>query len=141
MKRIVMKTGIFSTESYWEIEMEDLREVGKKAIETINKLKPADAGDLVLGIGEIIEELRTEPEQFREKLDHLEGLFREFTYSESYGLRNDRTVEPEDAYIKSPLFGVIASGMVNINNNIPLSGALSGSYSKRLNKIRTRQGY
>lgn len=70
--------------------MEDLREVGQKAIESVNKLRSSDAGDLVLGIGEIIEELREQPELYQEKLDHLEGLFREFAYGEGYQLRNNR---------------------------------------------------
>ncbi len=79
--------------------MEDLREVGQKAIESVNKLRSSDAGDLVLGIGEIIEELREQPELYQEKLDHLEGLFKEFTCGEGYQLRNNRAdiLEEENA--------------------------------------------
>lgn len=108
--------------SYMEDQpLPDLREVGEKAIDNVSDLGAAQAGDLVLGIGEIINDLRTDPEQFREKLDHLEGLFREFAYGEQYELRNDRTEEPENDFA----FGMASSGMVVTNNsNITLSGCL-----------------
>ncbi len=93
--------------------MEDLREVGQKAIESVGNLGASNAGDLVLGIGEIIEELREHPDQHQEKLDHLEGLFREFALGEGYELRNDRTEEPEDMLI---------APNINISGYIPPSG-------------------
>jgi len=86
--------------------MEDLREVGQKAIDSINKLRASDAGDLVLGIGEIIQELREQPELYQEKLDHLEGLFREFAYGEGYELRNNRVEILEEGDTLSQSFGI-----------------------------------
>ncbi|MHA2063093.1 MAG: hypothetical protein ACXABY_01810 [Candidatus Thorarchaeota archaeon] len=94
--------------------MEDLREVGQKAIESVGNLGASNAGDLVLGIGEIIEDLRKEPEQYQEKLDHLEGLFREFALGEGYELRNNRAEEPEDTPSLPP------GG--NVSGYIPPSG-------------------
>ena len=94
--------------------MEDLRDVGKKALDSINNLGASDIGDLVLGIGEIIEELRDTPEDKKQiKLDHLRGLFREFAHGEEYELR-DEVLEPQ-----VPLEDVSMSH----------GGALSGVYS------------
>lgn len=109
--------------------MEDLREVGMRAIASVNKLGASDAGDLVLGIGEIIQELREEPELFQNKLDHLEGLFREFAYGEGYELRNNRAevLEAENSIMPSSLSlgqsfgnnGMWGSGMITV---MPISG-------------------
>lgn len=76
--------------------MKNLQEVGQKAIESINKLRASDAGDLVLGIGDIIEELREQPELYQDKLDHLEGLFKEFAYGEGYKLRDKLAEEKKE---------------------------------------------
>ncbi len=106
--------------------MEDLREVGQRAIDSVNKLRTSDAGDLVLGIGEIIEELREEPElrlkypiQYQNKLNHLEGLFREFAYGEGYELRNNRAdiLEEDIKDTVGQSFSLSGGGM---------SGGLSG---------------
>lgn len=110
--------------------MEDLRDVGKKVIDVIKNTKPVDAGDLVLGIGNIIEELRGQPDQFEAKLDHLEGLFRELAYGESYELR-----EPTpDAFDIDVSGGFIAASGAMIPpsgwmNNIPVSGSFSMGHS------------
>ena len=66
--------------------MEDLRDVGNKVIDNIKKTKPVDAGDLVLGIGEIIESLRREN---KDKVDHLEALFNKLVYGTPYELRDE----------------------------------------------------
>lgn len=102
--------------------MEDLREVGQKAIESVGNLGASNAGDLVLGIGEIIEDLRKEPEQYQEKLDHLEGLFREFAFGEGYELRNDRTKPPEDEDVT-----IAPNAISGYVNSIPVSGQILGS--------------
>lgn len=101
--------------------MEDLREIGQKVIDAIKKRKPADAGDLALGIGEIIEELRDEPDQLRDKLGHLEGLFRELAYGEKYELRADRTEVPENP------IGALSGVMWGPTNTLPIvaSGSIS----------------
>ncbi len=108
--------------------MEDLREVGEKAIESINKLGASDAGDLVLGIGQIIEELRGQPDLYEDKLDHLEGLFREFVYGEGYELRNNRVPEEKEEEVNYPAhwngFGGMASGLINVNLPLNISGSL-----------------
>lgn len=109
--------------------MEDLRDVGEKAIESVNKLGASDAGDLVLGIGEIIQELRDKPDLYADKLDHLEGLFREFVYGEGYELRNNRVPEKEEED-DDPFGlggfggGIMASGLMTF---APLSGTLPTS--------------
>lgn len=102
--------------------MEDLREVGKKALDSINNLGASDIGDLVLGIGEIIEELRDTPEDKRKlKLDHLKGLFREFAHGEEYELR-DEVLEPQVPQ---------DDGMVMRGSVVPpLSGMVSGMLPK-----------
>lgn len=102
--------------------MEDLREVGKKVIAAVGDLGASNAGDLVLGIGQLIEELRDQPDAFQEKLDHLEGLFKEFAYGEGYHLRNDRTKEEEEPEYE------YASGVLTRPQsfNLPV-GALSGT--------------
>ena len=108
--------------------MEDLREVGKKVIDTIKNTKPADAGDLTLAIGNIIGELRQEPEGLHAKLDHLEGLFRELTYGEPCGSRH---VEDPDDLLRedmSQTIGGLSGVMPNIPP-IPVSGAISGSFT------------
>ena len=121
--------------------MEDLREVGQRAIDSVNKLRTSDAGDLVLGIGEIIEELREEPElrlkypiQYQNKLNHLEGLFREFAYGEGYELRNNRAdILAED--IKDTVGqsfslsggSIVASGLVTSGSMAGLSGIFGGN--------------
>ena len=79
--------------------MEDLREVGQNSLDAINKLGASDVGDLVLGIGNLIEELHDTPEDKREgKLEHLRGLFREFAHGEEYEYRDERLEprQPED---------------------------------------------
>ena len=121
--------------------MEDLRDVGKNSLDAINKLGASDVGDLVLGIGDLIEELYDAPEDQREgKLEHLRGLFREFAHGEEYEFRDERLTpqEPEDPYAVTPgstsqpnlpfggagygaLSGVIASGA------FPLSGSFNPS--------------
>ena len=81
--------------------MEDLREVGEKVIKAIMNRKPADAGDLALGIQQLISDMRLKPEQVKEKLEHLEGLFRELAYGEAYELRYEVEAEqkgPEMLY-------------------------------------------
>ncbi len=109
-------------------EMKDLREVGEKAIESVNKLGASDAGDLVLGIGQIIEELRGQPDLYEDKLDHLEGLFREFVYGEGYELRNNRVPEEKEEEDNNPShwngFGGMASGLINVNLPLNISGSL-----------------
>ena len=109
--------------------MEDLREVGEKAIESVNKLGASDAGDLVLGIGEIIEELRGKPDLYEDKLDHLEGLFREFVYGEGYELRNNRVPEDKEdddlySFGTHNGFGGMVSGLINVNLPLNISGSL-----------------
>lgn len=97
--------------------MEDLREVGKRVLDRMKTLRPADAGDLVLGIGEIIEELREEY-QGNAKLGHLEGMFREFAYDEPYEFRNDRTEEESDNQTTTTMGGgtpVYASGIMPVS--------------------------
>ena len=103
--------------------MEDLREVGQKAIESVNKLKKSDAGDLVLGIGEIIEELREKPKLYQEKLDHLEGLFREFAYGEGYKLRNNR-VDILEEYITQTMSG--CSPRLSLSGTFPQNNSVAG---------------
>jgi hypothetical protein len=85
--------------------MEDLREVGQNSLGAINKLGASDVGDLVLGIGNLIEELHDTPEDKRaDKLEHLRGLFREFAHGEEYEFRDERLepAEPDDPYMVTP---------------------------------------
>ncbi len=93
--------------------MEDLVDVGNKVIETIKRHKPADAGDLALGIGKIIDELREE--QSPAKLNHLEGLFKELAYGEEYVFRVEPPEVEEDLFknstLNNPFGGIIASGV------------------------------
>lgn len=84
--------------------MRDLREVGQKVIDSIMKIKPTDAGDLAIGVEDIISDLRSNPAQFQEKLDHLEGLFKELAYGEEYALREKAEDKEEDDVLGS-LFG------------------------------------
>jgi len=100
--------------------MHDLVETGRKIFDAITKQKPADAGDLAQGIERIIEELRSDPDQFKDKLDHLEGLFKELVYGEEYVLREEATEKPEDF--------IWASGVMPTQQtfNFPISGAISG---------------
>lgn len=103
--------------------MEDLREAGNKFFEQVKRLKPADAGDLVLGIGEIIEELREEnKDQF--KLEHLEGLFNELVHGRKYELRNDRTEEEDDSQTFTT-----GSPPLMMSGVMPVSGWLSPQMS------------
>ena len=82
----------YSIGSFWDNEpAPNLREVGKEALRNINKLGASDAGDLVISMGKLIDELREEPDPA--KLDHLEGLFKQLTTGE-YVLRED--VEEEE---------------------------------------------
>ncbi len=126
--------------------MEDLREVGQKAIESVNKLGASDAGDLVLGIGEIIEELRGRPEFYQDKLNHLEGLFREFVYGEGYQLRNNRGVRRQDDDTVDDIFNRINSPDVGsgilltrpLSISVPLSGTfLNNSYQSPIKNPQT----
>tara|TARA_S200002703_G_scaffold128763_2_gene115595 strand:+ start:2875 stop:3351 length:477 start_codon:yes stop_codon:yes gene_type:complete len=100
--------------------MHDLVETGRRIFDAITKQKPADAGDLAQGIERIIEELRSDPDQFKDKLDHLEGLFKELVYGEEYALREEATEKPEDF--------IWASGVMPNQQtfNFPISGAISG---------------
>jgi len=108
--------------------MEDLREVGEKVITAIKNRKPVDAGDLAIGIGNIIEELRGQPENYEEKVNHLEGLFRELAYGEEYALRQTEKEEEKDLLdqmIAAGKTNPIMSGTVtmpSINNPIAVSG-------------------
>jgi len=107
--------------------MEDLREVGEKVINAIKNRKPVDAGDLAIGIGNIIEELRGKPEGYEEKVNHLEGLFRELVYGEEYELRKTKAEQERDLLdevlkaAQNP--PIISSGMFLGGNGIP---AVSG---------------
>lgn len=103
--------------------MEDLREVGQKVIESINKSRTSDVGDLVLGIGEIIEELREQPELYQDKLNHLEGLFRELVYGEEYELR-DRSDPDKRGDFNHTLGGFNMPTVSGAFNNMPI--VLSG---------------
>lgn len=84
--------------------MRDLREVGQKVIDSIMKMKPSDAGDLAIGVEDIISDLRSNPAQFQEKLDHLEGLFKELAYGEEYALREKVTKDKDEDELQN-LFG------------------------------------
>ena len=126
--------------------MEDLREVGEKAIESVNKLGASDAGDLVLGIGEIIQELREKPnlrvdkpDLYTDKLDHLEGLFREFVYGEGYELRNNRALEEKDKDDDSNGFGSLGtvSGVYLTHLPMVASGAFGISHKPWTSPIKT----
>ena len=71
--------------------MEDLRDIGQKALDSINRLGASDVGDLVLSIGQIVDDLQDPPDresltpELRKlKLEHLRGLFRELAYGEEY---------------------------------------------------------
>ena len=71
--------------------MEDLRDVGQKALNSINRLGASDVGDLVLGISQIVDDLQDPPDresltpELRKlKLEHLRGLFRELVHGEKY---------------------------------------------------------
>lgn len=110
--------------------MEDLHEVGKKVIAAIGDLGATNAGDLVLGIGALIDELRGQPDCYEEKLDHLEGLFREFAYGQEYALREKFEDKEEDDYFGG-FGGFAASGLMN-TSPIQVSGYplnLSGTLS------------
>lgn len=98
--------------------MKDLNETGRKVIEAIMKRKPSDAGDLALGVEQIIEDLRSNPSQFKEKLDHLEGLFKELAYGEAYALREEATKD-EYEYASG-----VMTGQQSFNFNIPVSGSV-----------------
>lgn len=104
--------------------MEDLREVGQNSLDAINKLGASDVGDLVLGIGDLIEELYDAPEDKREgKLEHLRGLFREFAHGEEYAFRDER-LEPQQPEDPNSVTGI----MPNVLSFPPVSGALPAGY-------------
>jgi hypothetical protein len=95
--------------------MEDLRDTGRKVIESVTSLGHSDAGDLTLGIFDLIDELRDNScDDDKGKLDHLYGLFREFTFGEEYELRD----KEEKMLDRTDMFGF--PGAV---------GALSGIYT------------
>lgn len=130
--------------------MENLTEVGKKVIDTIKNIKPADAGDLTLGIGNIIEELRHTPESLHAKLDHLEGLFRELTYGEPCGLREELVDDGDPNPLQEwwmrfgNLGGIGAlSGSIVVpsgwNMNIPVSGVPPQSLTPPANAYVNQQ--
>jgi hypothetical protein len=96
--------------------MEDLRDVGNKVIDNIKKTKPVDAGDLVLGIGEIIESLRREN---KDKVDHLEALFNKLVYGTPYELRDE--IKEEASSIPVPS-GYFAPTQTWASSNIGPSG-------------------
>ncbi len=107
--------------------MEDLRDVGQKALDSINDLGASDVGDLVLGIGNIIDELDGgESEEQQLKIDHLRGLFREFAHGEEYALR-EKPVEPkeEDAWKPYNSGPGGLSGVLPANFPITVSGMMS----------------
>ena len=101
--------------------MEDLSEVGRRVIAAIAKCKPADAGDLALGVESIINDLRLNPSQFEEKLNHLEGLFRELVYGEAYELR-EKHRPLEDSFIYAS--GIFSPGQQQIFSFPPISGSI-----------------
>tara|TARA_R110002126_G_C10490983_1_gene504803 strand:- start:44609 stop:45196 length:588 start_codon:yes stop_codon:yes gene_type:complete len=109
--------------------MRDLREVGQKVIDSIMKTKPTDAGDLAIGVEDIISDLRSNPAQFQEKLDHLEGLFKELAYGEEYALREKAEDKEEDDVLGS-LFGgyngsPFASGVMPAISGAIMPGSLN----------------
>lgn len=109
--------------------MEDLRDVGQKALDSINNLGASDVGDLVLGIGNIIDELdNNQSEKQQLKIDHLRGLFREFAHGEEYALR-EKPVEPKEEYpgMPSSVSRGALSGVLNANYPITVSGMISYS--------------
>ena len=122
--------------------MRDLREVGQKVIDSIMKIKPTDAGDLAIGVEGIISDLRSNPAQLQEKLDHLEGLFKELAYGEEYALREKAEDKEEDDILGS-LFGsspfmsgilpnmpIAISGAVNVQNyKLPVSKQITAGIS------------
>lgn len=116
--------------------MEDLRDVGQNSLDAINKLGASDVGDLVLGIGDLIEELYDTPEDKREgKLEHLRGLFREFAHGEEYEYRDER-LEPQQPEDPSSMTGMLPNHSPFGATQFPsplsgtiASGAVSGSYS------------
>tara|TARA_R110002094_G_scaffold214658_1_gene185184 strand:- start:6315 stop:6797 length:483 start_codon:yes stop_codon:yes gene_type:complete len=101
--------------------MRDLREVGQKVIDSIMKTKPTDAGDLAIGIEDIISDLRSNPAQFQEKLDHLEGLFKELAYGEEYALREKAEDKEEETDVLGSLFGGFNGAM---SGTLPVSGSI-----------------
>tara|TARA_R110002096_G_scaffold390110_2_gene584579 strand:+ start:1848 stop:2390 length:543 start_codon:yes stop_codon:yes gene_type:complete len=104
--------------------MRDLREVGQKVIDSIMKTKPTDAGDLAIGIEDIISDLRSNPAQFQEKLDHLEGLFNELAYGEEYALRDKVEDQEDEDDVLGNLFGGFNGAM---SGTLPLPIAVSGA--------------
>jgi len=109
--------------------MRDLREVGQKVIDSIMKMKPTDAGDLAIGVEDIISDLRSNPAQFQEKLDHLEGLFKELAYGEEYALREKVEDKEEEDDVLGSLFGgyngVFASGVIPAISGAITPGSLN----------------
>ena len=106
--------------------MRDLREVGQKVIDSIMKMKPTDAGDLAIGVEDIISDLRSNPAQFQEKLDHLEGLFKELAYGEEYALREKAEDKEEEDDVLGGLFGGYGNKMPFASGVIPaVSGAIT----------------
>lgn len=102
--------------------MHDLVETGRKIFDAITKQKPADAGDRALGIERIIEELRSDPDQFKDKLDHLEGMFKELVYGEVYQLREEEAPLTRDDVVITT--GPFSPGQ----QNLPFP-AVSGVFS------------
>ena len=106
--------------------MEDLYAVGRDTVKNVNTLKTTDVGDLVLSIGEIIKELRDKPESYKERLDYLEGMFREFAYGEKY----ERPDPLKEEYEWNGMFG----GGVALSGVMPMPIAVSGMcYPQPLN--------
>tara|TARA_S200002703_G_C3765538_1_gene235662 strand:+ start:697 stop:1137 length:441 start_codon:yes stop_codon:yes gene_type:complete len=114
--------------------MHDLVETGRKIFDAITKQKPADAGDLALGIQRIIEELRANPDQFKDKLDHLEGLFKELVYGEAYELREEKAPQTQQDVtpIQKNFNFPIVSGIVSM-------GALHGGIPPTKQKTRIEE--
>lgn len=95
-------------------------------IDSIMKTKPTDAGDLAIGIEDIISDLRSNPAQFQEKLDHLEGLFKELAYGEEYALREKVVEEEDDDSVLGSLFGGNLNSYPFASGVIPaISGAIT----------------
>ena len=113
--------------------MRDLREVGQKVIDSIMKMKPTDAGDLAIGVEGIISDLRSNPAQFQEKLDHLEGLFKELAYGEEYALR-EKVEDKEEDDVLGSLFGGFNGAMsgtippIAVSYKLPVSKQITAGH-------------
>lgn len=101
--------------------------LGHKIVESIKDQKPNDVGNHAMGIRAVIQQLRDNPERYKDKLDHLEALFQEFVLGTPYELKEPR--------VSDDLFNVGGSPIV-VSGAFPMS--MPGGLSGMVNNFKTQ---